>query len=115
MDVDPSVLEAITSRLGDRGPTFRSNLIQTWRNEMALRLAELDAAVSAGDVDGVARVAHTLKSSSASLGALPLSRTCEDIEHRLRAGGTFDLAAEAAAIRMGVDGAATAFTALWPS
>ena len=115
MDVDASVLETLTSRLGDRGPAFRSTLIKTWRDEAALRLTELEAAVSAGDVNGVTRVAHTLKSSSAALGALALSRVCDDIEARLRAGGTFDLAAEGAAIRTGVDQAATAFTTLWPS
>jgi HPt (histidine-containing phosphotransfer) domain-containing protein len=36
--------------------------------------------------DTVARVAHTLKSSSASVGALELSRTCAEIEVRLREG-----------------------------
>ena len=46
-----------------------------------LRLARAD-----GEWDQVSRVAHTLKSSSASIGALALSGLCADIERLLRAG-----------------------------
>jgi signal transduction histidine kinase/CheY-like chemotaxis protein len=111
--VDPSVLEALTSRLGDRGPAFRTSLVQTWRDEATGRLAELDAAVPAGDLDAVARVAHTLKSSSAALGAMPLSAVCEEVELGLRAGNARDLAADATALREAVAAADAAFTALW--
>ncbi len=37
-----------------------------------------------GDHEAVRHVAHTLKSSSASVGALELSRRCADIENRVR-------------------------------
>jgi HPt (histidine-containing phosphotransfer) domain-containing protein len=41
----------------------------------------------------VANVAHTLKSSAASVGALDLSRACSDVERRLREGqaGSLDV------------------------
>ena len=111
--VDPSVLEDLTLRLGDRGPTFRANLIQTWRDETTARLADLDAAAARGDAEGVTRVAHTLKSSSSALGAQPLSALCSEIELALRAGQERDLVADAAAIRAGVQAAGAAFTTLW--
>jgi signal transduction histidine kinase/CheY-like chemotaxis protein/HPt (histidine-containing phosphotransfer) domain-containing protein len=111
--VDRSVLEALTSRLGDRGEAFRTSLVQTWRDETAGRLAELDAAVRAQDADAVARVAHTLRSSSAALGAMPLSFLCEEVELGLRAGDERDLAADAAALRAGAAAADAAFTVLW--
>ena len=113
--VDASVLESLTARLGDRGPAFRVNLIQTWRDETSARLSDLDAAVSAGDADGVTRVAHTLKSSSSALGAQPLSALCTEVELALRAGQPRDLAADAAAIRAAVQDADAAFTTLWPA
>jgi HPt (histidine-containing phosphotransfer) domain-containing protein len=113
--VDASVLEALTARLGDRGPAFRTSLVQTWRDETAARLIDLDAAVATGDVEGVTRVAHTLKSSSSALGANPLSALCSDIELGLRAGEERDLAADAASIHAGVEAADAAFTALWPA
>ena len=112
--VDPAVLETLTSRLGERGREFRTSLIATWREEAAHRLADLEAAVTSGDAGGVARVAHTLKSGSAALGALPLAAVCEDIETRLRTEGTFDLAGEATTIRLGVEQASEAFAVLWP-
>jgi HPt (histidine-containing phosphotransfer) domain-containing protein len=43
------------------------------------------------DPDAVRHVAHTLKSSSASVGALELSRRCGEIENRLRAQQCEDL------------------------
>ncbi len=108
--VDPAVLEALTGRLGDRGPAFRQTLLQTWRGEAAARLNEVDEAAAAGSGDGVVRVAHTLKSGSAALGALSLATLCDDLETRLRAGETRDLTADAATIRAHVEAADAAFT-----
>jgi HPt (histidine-containing phosphotransfer) domain-containing protein len=111
--VDRSVLDALTSRLGERGPTFRASLLQTWRDESSSRLAELDAAVRAGDATVVARVAHSLKSSAAALGARELSGLSEQIELGLRAREVRDLAADAAALRAAVTAAEAAFRTLW--
>ena len=47
-------------------------------------LGQLEEARASGDAAGMRHVAHTLKSSSASVGALELSRICADIERRLR-------------------------------
>jgi signal transduction histidine kinase/CheY-like chemotaxis protein len=112
--VDPAVLGALIDRMGDRGPSFRVSLIRTWRDESLGRVADLDAAAAAGDAAGVARAAHTLKSSSAALGALPLSQLCNTVENALRAGQTRDLVADAAAIHAAQTAASAAFTALWP-
>jgi signal transduction histidine kinase/DNA-binding response OmpR family regulator len=112
--VDPTVLQELTARLGDKGPAFLTSLVQTWRDEVASRLADLDAAVAAGDPEGIARVAHTLKSGSASLGAGPLAATCEQVEERLRGPGPHDLEAASAALHDGVARASAAFTQLWP-
>ncbi len=111
--VDPRILDALVARLGDRGPSFRTSLIQTWRDEAAGRLADLAAAATAGDAAGVARVAHAFKSSSASLGAGPLTLTCDEVETRLRAGGAGDLTADAAAITQAVERTGAAFAELW--
>jgi len=47
-------------------------------------LGQLAEARERGDAVAMRHVAHTLKSSSASVGALELSRICADIERRLR-------------------------------
>ena len=49
-------------------------------------------ALEHGDHEAVRHVVHTLKSSSASVGALELSRCCSEIENRLRAQQTDGLA-----------------------
>ncbi len=82
--VDPTVLQALTARLGARGPALRESLVQTWQDETGRRLVELTEAVAARDAAGVARVAHTMKSGSASLGALRLAEVCEQAEQLLR-------------------------------
>lgn len=49
-------------------------------------LPQLDEAERAGDAARIRHVAHTLKSSSASLGALALSRCCAEVERLVRDG-----------------------------
>ena len=58
--------------------TYQTSLVRLVEQ---LRQARLDAAW-----EQVSRVAHTLKSSSASIGALTLAGLCADIERLLRAG-----------------------------
>ena len=58
--------------------TYQTTLV---RHVEQLREARGDAAW-----DSVLRVAHTLKSSSASIGALALASLCADIERLLRGG-----------------------------
>ena len=48
-------------------------------------LAQAAQATLAGDAEAARHAAHTLKSSSASVGALALSRCCGEIETQLRA------------------------------
>ncbi|MCU1593278.1 MAG: signal transduction histidine kinase [Frankiales bacterium] len=111
--VDPATLDKLTARLGEKGPSFRTSLIATWREETRMRLVELAAAVEARNADGVARIAHSLKSGSASLGAGPLATVCGDVEHRLRAGEALDLAVEAERMRAHVEAASAAFDTHW--
>ena len=57
-------------------------------------LGQLRAELSAGDPAVVAGIAHTLKSTSASVGALALSARCTEIERRLREKADGDLRAD---------------------
>jgi HPt (histidine-containing phosphotransfer) domain-containing protein len=53
----------------------------------------LDESRRSGDRAGVRHVAHTLKSSSASIGALALSQRCAEVETLIRLESTEDLSA----------------------
>lgn len=80
------------ARLHELDPTGSAGLVArvlaTYTNSLQRHLAELQAARSNADVQGQRHVVHTLKSSSASVGALKVSTLCGDIERKLRDGLT---------------------------
>jgi HPt (histidine-containing phosphotransfer) domain-containing protein len=84
--LDPAALR----RLRELDPTGASRLVErvfTAFEDSAARLrAQLLAALAAGDAGGLRHVAHTLKSSSASIGAIKLSALCAEMEARARDG-----------------------------
>ncbi|KPF49478.1 hypothetical protein D621_14685 [beta proteobacterium AAP51] len=83
---DPVALE----RLRELDPDGRHGVMQrvmtAFETSLARMLVQLQAERSGGSAAVVSSVAHTLKSSSASVGATVLSQACADIERRLRAG-----------------------------
>jgi HPt (histidine-containing phosphotransfer) domain-containing protein len=99
--LDPQVLAELRAATGD-DEEFIRDLVATYVDEAPANLAALTAAVAGGDVDAVVRPAHTLKSSSASLGAMRLSAICREIEEAGRAGRL-----------AGLDEAAAAASATW--
>jgi HPt (histidine-containing phosphotransfer) domain-containing protein len=59
-------------------------VVQAFDTSVQRLVPQLEVAVQAGDLGGVRHVAHTLKSSSASVGALTLSRCCAELEAQAR-------------------------------
>ncbi|MEM7285995.1 MAG: response regulator [Actinomycetota bacterium] len=76
--VDEGVLRELTAQLGDE--TVVASVIETYLVELPGRTEALDQAVTAGDADQVRRIAHTLKSTSAMLGATALAGHCQRTE-----------------------------------
>jgi HPt (histidine-containing phosphotransfer) domain-containing protein len=88
-----AVLDAqALARLQELDPGGQAGLVvrvlTTYTRSLQRLLEQLRQAREAGDLQGQRHVAHTLKSSSASVGALKLSALCADIEARLRDGAT---------------------------
>lgn len=84
-----AVLDAqALDRLRELDPTGQNRLIErvfsAFEASLARLVPQLDAARAGSDWQAVRQVAHTLKSSSASIGALALSRLCADVESRVR-------------------------------
>ncbi len=109
--VDLKVLGDLTGRFGDRGPAVREQLVATWLRDTAERVQLLEGAAATGDAQGVAQIAHALRSGSAALGALPLAAACSALEQALRAGEPVDLVAVAQELRHEADRAAEEFRA----
>jgi two-component system, sensor histidine kinase and response regulator len=61
-----------------------SRVLRAFDGAMQRLLQQLHEARASCDQGGIHHVAHTLKSSSASIGALELSRICADIERRTK-------------------------------
>ena len=83
--LDRSVLEELVSSVGDdRG--FVEDLARTFLTDAAAHLAAIEDAQSRGDAEAIVRPAHTLKSSSATLGCLRLASLARGIELEGKAG-----------------------------
>ena len=82
--LDPEAL----ARLRELDPSGQGKLLQrvlqAFESSVARLLPQLKEARASGDLQTVRHVAHTLKSSSASIGALKLSQLCTDIELMVR-------------------------------
>jgi CheY-like chemotaxis protein len=61
-----------------------SRVIKAFESSAAKLMPQLQDSRRAGDNTGVRHVAHTLKSSSASIGAIKLSQLCAEIEIKIR-------------------------------
>lgn len=87
----PGALDAVAlGRLRELDPDGRHGVVHrvmTAFEGSLLRMCtvlQAQAAAAAADPAVVNSIAHTLKSSSASVGALALARTCADVESQLR-------------------------------
>jgi len=84
--LDRAALDAI--RALDQGATagLLRRVVQLYFESTPRLIAELRRAYAAGEVDTLRDAAHSLKSSSASLGATRLAAMCQAVEHAARAG-----------------------------
>jgi HPt (histidine-containing phosphotransfer) domain-containing protein len=85
----PVLDAACMAELRALDPDGRAQLVKrvlaTYQGSLAKLVEQMRVSLASGAWEQVSRVAHTLKSSSASIGALALSALCADIERLLRA------------------------------
>lgn len=82
--LDPSSLDQLRQLDPTGGSGFVVRVLGTYIRSLERHEAEARQAHSAGQWDVLARTAHTLKSASASVGALTFSQICADIEGHIR-------------------------------
>ena len=105
--LDLAVLDGLRDSVeGDTA--FVIELIEAFLADSATQLDAIEAAVAAGDADALVRPAHTLKSASATLGAMPLSAAARTLEMAGRAGDLDEEAARTAASSLRSDWQAAA-------
>ncbi|TDM04892.1 MAG: hypothetical protein C4K60_20875 [Ideonella sp. MAG2] len=99
VSAEESVLDAASlSQLRSLDPTggdlFLRKVLETYLRSLDKQVAAATNAYAAGHHDELSRAAHSLKSASASVGALKFSRLCERIEHAIRRQELAGLAAD---------------------
>jgi HPt (histidine-containing phosphotransfer) domain-containing protein len=92
--LDQGVLDELRAAVGD-DEAFILDLVETYVSEGLANMTGLLDAAAARDCDSIVRPAHTLKSTSASVGAMRLSVICRSIEEAGRASRADALATEA--------------------
>jgi two-component system sensor histidine kinase/response regulator len=80
--------------IDDYGTDFLVELIDVYLDDTPTRLAQLRQALDGGDAETMTREAHTLKSSSANVGAMTLSALAQQVELAGRNGRTGSVAGE---------------------
>jgi CheY-like chemotaxis protein/HPt (histidine-containing phosphotransfer) domain-containing protein len=86
--LDRQVLDELSRMLGKGKPDMLASLINLYLAESPKLVGELKRAAGEGDAREIGRVAHSLKSCSANVGAMTLSRYCADIQAAAKRGDT---------------------------
>jgi hypothetical protein len=88
----PGLDSQALARLRELDPDGRQGVVTrvlvAFETSLTRMITQLEVEREGGDAGVVAGVAHTLKSSSASVGALSLAQACAEVEARLRKGDT---------------------------
>jgi HPt (histidine-containing phosphotransfer) domain-containing protein len=77
---------------------FLAEMLETYFDDSPRQLAAIEATLAAGDAEGLRRAAHSLKSNSATFGALAFSAQAKEIEILAKAGDLQGAAPKAAAL-----------------
>ena len=108
--VPPEVVLDAAALAGLRAldPTGQNRLMQrvftAFRASTDRLMPQLLESQRNADPSGIRYVAHTLKSSAASVGGLAVSRICADLETRIRLEQTHDLQPQVLALQEAVEG-----------
>ncbi len=84
--LDATVLATLHDLCDEDGPEFLSSLIEAFIQSATTHIEILRTGAITGDTATLERTAHSLKSSSASLGALGLAKLCQALQESGRAG-----------------------------
>jgi two-component system, sensor histidine kinase and response regulator len=101
--------EAIIAELDSLEGAVLADLVALFFDEAAQRLSELGDAVDRADAGAIARMAHTLKGNSLTLGAGHVARIATELETSAKAGDLTPAAALLEALRGALEDAGQAF------
>ena len=83
--LDPAVLKQLLA-LDGGGKGLLKEMAQLFREDIGGRLTAIEAALAAGNVEGIAQEAHAIKGAAGAVGARRLQAQAQEIERGARAG-----------------------------
>jgi HPt (histidine-containing phosphotransfer) domain-containing protein len=83
--IDPEAIEQLRLLEDDDQPNVVAELVTLYLDHAPPKLAAIRDGIAAGDAGAVKRAAHSLKGSSANVGARGMQQVCEALEQQ--AGG----------------------------
>ena len=86
--LDPRVIQELRELGGEDDPDLLADLVQMFLQDAPGRMKQIEEALASGDIKALEHAAHTLKSSSANIGARGLSAICKRMEELARAKST---------------------------
>ncbi|MCB0191892.1 MAG: response regulator [Anaerolineae bacterium] len=78
--VDQSILQEFQEAMGEEGSEMVAELIEIFLQETPSILVQLEEGFTNKNPEAIKKAAHALKSSSANVGALALSKLCKELE-----------------------------------
>ncbi|MCT7986642.1 PAS domain S-box protein [Laspinema sp. A4] len=86
--LDRQILDSLRDMAGPKAAAMLSLIIGNYLEDAPERLQEIREAVAQGNPEGLRQAAHSMRSSSANLGALTLANLFKELENLGRAGTT---------------------------
>jgi histidine phosphotransfer protein HptB len=102
--IDPSTIASLRT-LNSEGDDFLREIVGLFSADVPARLAEFDQGAAAGDANRCHRAAHSIKGSSANIGAMRLRDAAALLEERIEASGLADVGPLLGAVRSEADAA----------
>lgn len=84
MPIDHEQLNILYSIQPDNEPDFVKNILQIYLTSTEENIALLESGYRQDDLELMTRAAHTIKSSSANIGATKLTNICRELENTCR-------------------------------
>jgi HPt (histidine-containing phosphotransfer) domain-containing protein len=97
--IDPQAIDNLRALNPGDNDEFLREIAGIFLEDTPQRLAELDQSLQAGDVAKFTRAAHSIKGSSANLGAMALRAVAEKLEHHSRKEGLVGVTALVAEVK----------------
>jgi len=79
--IDPEAIEQLRFLEDEDQPNVVAELVALFVEHTPPKLAQLAEAIETHDLDALKRAAHSLKGSSANVGAQGMQRVCQQLEH----------------------------------